>query len=77
MLCRMAVNSEAGLASTALLIEKHHLGQLAANTGPSCSQLQTGRSTPGAHRPSSQQTAAGFKPRTFSTCMPQAGALTN
>ena len=49
----------------------------AAITAPSCSQLQTGRSTPGAQRPSSQKTAAGFEPMTFSTCVPQAGALTD
>ena len=49
----------------------------AAMTAPHCSQLQAGQSTPVALRPSSQQIAAGINPRTFSTCMPEAGALTN
>ena len=39
-----------------------------ASTVPSCSQSQL---------PSSQQTAAGFEPKTFSICMPQQGTLTN
>ena len=36
-------------------------------TALSCSQLQAGRTTPVAQRPSSQQTAGGLEPRTFST----------
>ena len=77
MLCRMAVNSEAGLASTTLLIKKNHLGPIARSVGCKyCAKLLSVADTPVAQRPSSQQTAT-FEPRTFSTCMPQAGALTN
>ena len=75
MLCRMAVNSEAGLASTTLLIKNNHLGPIARSVGCKyCAKLLSVADTPVAQRPSSQQTAAGFEPRTFSTCMPQTGA---
>ena len=35
------------------------------------------KSTPMAQRPNSKLKAAGFEPRTFITCMPQAVTLTN
>ena len=54
-----------------------YLKSEAARTVPKCSQLQAGWSTPVAQRANSQWTAAGFEPRTFSTCVPQPGTLTN